>query len=123
MRMRPMIAIACVAMALMAPSRPAAARGDGFPGIERRPDRARTAATDRAPTGRPRVVAGAFLVGVLALSCGLWARDSGRRFAPWFVAGLLFNGLALMALYVVIRYEERAQCRAAGKVPRGWFEL
>jgi hypothetical protein len=69
------------------------------------------------------MIAGAFLLGVFALSCGLWARESGRRFAPWFVAGLIFGCGAPIALFIANRYEERQRCRAAGKMPGGWFEL
>ena len=52
--------------------------------------------------------ASGFWIGSIALYCALWARSTGRDFWLWLAGGLVFNVLALLAIWSTIDAEHKA---------------
>ena len=106
MHKRTMIGIALVTVAAMAPARAAMAQDDRLKKIEERLNvlEERTASANGPFDSIKTYIPGAFAILGIGLFCGLWARNSGRDFWLWFVAGLVFNLFALIA--VASRHEE-----------------
>ena len=60
-------------------------------------------------------IPGAYFILGIGLFCGLWARNSGRDFWLWCVAGLVFNIFALLAV-VLAKDKDDDTKRAAAKL-------
>jgi hypothetical protein len=125
MHKRIMVGIALVMFAVMAPARAVMAQDDRLKKIEARLSalEERTASAngsfENVKTYMPAAVA---ILGI-ALFCGLWARNSGRDFWLWFVAGLVFNLLVLIAIAVTHDEDQKAKKEAAKKAYKEALEL
>jgi len=125
MHKRIMIGIALVTFAMMAPARALMAQDDRLKKIEARlnaleeRNASANGSFDFVKTYMPAAVA---LLGI-ALFCGLWARNSGRDFWLWFVAGLVFNFLALIAVAITHDEDQKAKKEAAKKAYKEALDL
>ena len=65
----------------------------------------------------------AFEILGIGLFCGFWARNSGRDFWLWFVAGLVFNIFALLAVLFAHDKDQKAKRDAAKKASKEALDL
>jgi hypothetical protein len=114
MHKRIMIGIALATFAMIAPARALMAQDDRLKKIEERLNalEERTAAAhgpfDFIKTSIPL----AFPLLGIGLFCGLWARNSGRDFWLWFVAGVVFSLFALIAVGSAHDEDQKAKKKA-----------
>jgi hypothetical protein len=124
---RTMLGIALMTVAVMAPVPAVLAQNDRLQKIEERlnaleqRDTAASGSFDFIKTYGP--VAFPFLG--IALFCGLWARNSGRDFWLWFVAGLVFTIFALITVAITHAADEdqKAKKEAATKASNEALDL
>ena len=94
MHERTKIGIVLLSVVFMAQARPGMAQDERLQKIEQRLN----AVEGRVANANRAYIPAALAVLGLGLFCGLWARNSGRDFWLWFVAGLVFNVFALIAV-------------------------
>jgi hypothetical protein len=99
MHERTKIGIVLVSVVFMAQARPGVAQDERLQKIEQRLNAVEErVANANSSIGFIKAIPAALAVLGLGLFCGLWARNSGRDFWLWFVAGLVFNVFALIAV-------------------------
>jgi hypothetical protein len=117
MHKRTMIGIVLVSGIIMVQARLVLAQDERLQKIEQRLN----ALEDRvAPANKSfdfieAYIPGAYFILGIGLFCGLWARNSGRDFWLWCVAGLVFNIFALFAVVLAKDKDDDAK-RAAAKL-------
>jgi hypothetical protein len=124
MHKRTMIGIALVTLAVMAPAGAVMAQDDRLKKLEAR----LTAMEERVPAPDVsfeffKYLPVAFPILGIALFCGLWARNSGRDFWLWFVAGLVFSLFALIAVASTHEEDQKAKKEAAKKASKEVLDL
>ncbi len=112
---RTTIGVVLVSLAFAAQVRPVLAQDDRIQKIEQRLNalEQRVAAANNSFDFIKVYLPGAFAIVGIGLFCGLWARNSGRDFWLWFVAGLVFSLFALIAVLDAHEKDQKAKRNAA----------
>ena len=115
MRKQTLIGIALVAMALLAPTRAVRAQEDRLKKIENQLSalEQRISSTSGTFEFIQTYLPAALAILGIGLFCGLWARNSGRDFWLWFVAGLVFTIFALIAVANAHEEDKKAKKKVA----------
>jgi hypothetical protein len=119
------IGIVIVSIALMAHVRPVLGQDDRLQKIEQRLNvlEQRNGAASSPFDSIKSYIPGAFAIMGIGLFCGLWARNSGRDFWLWFVAGLVFNLFTLVAVADVHEKDKKVKRDAEKKTLKEALDL
>jgi hypothetical protein len=111
MHERTKIGIVLLSVVFMAQARPGMAQDERLQKIEQRLNalEERVANANGSSDFIKAYVPAAFGVLGVGLFCGLWARNSGRDFWLWFVAGLVFTVFALIAVLDAHERDKKAR--------------
>ena len=109
MHERTKIGIVLVSVVFLAEARPVVAQDEHLQKIEQRLNAVEErVANANSSFGFIAFIPAALAVLGLGLFCGLWARNSGRDFWLWFVAGLVFNVFTLIAIFDAHERDKKA---------------
>jgi hypothetical protein len=124
-RKRTTIGVVLVSLAFTAQVRPVLAQDDRPQKIEQRLNalEQRVAAGNSLFDFITGYLTAAFEIVGIGFFCGLWARNSGRDFWLWFVAGLVFNIFALFAVLFAHDKDQKAKRDAAKKASKEALDL
>jgi len=125
MNKRTMIRIALLSVVFMAQARPVLSQDGRLKKIEERLNalEQRGATANNSDDSIKGYVLAAFPILGIGLLCGLWARNSGRDFWLWFVAGLVFTLFALIAVLDAHEKDKKAKQDAAKKAFKDALDL
>ena len=113
MHERTKIGIVLVSVVFMAQARPGVAQDERLQKIEQRLNAVEErVANANNSIGFIKAIPAALAVLGLGLFCGLWARNSGRDFWLWFVAGVVFSLFALIAVGSAHDEDQKAKKKA-----------
>jgi hypothetical protein len=124
MHKRTMIGILLASVAWMALARDVRAQDDRIRKLEQRVKALEQRVSDAASPGgtvASHLSAALPLLGI-GLFCGLWARNTGRDFWLWFVAGVIFNIFTLIAVWSK-HEDDKAVKRAVEKTAKEAIDL
>jgi hypothetical protein len=122
---RSTIGVVLVALALAGQVRPALAQDDRIQKIEQRLNALEQRVVDANNSFDfiKVYLPAAFPIVGIGLFCGLWARNSGRDFWLWFVAGLVFSLFALIAVLDAHEKDKKAQRDTAKEASKEAMDL
>jgi hypothetical protein len=124
-RKRTTIGVVLVSLAFTAQLRPVLAQDDGHQKIEQRLNalEQQVAAANNSFDFIKVYLPAAFPIVGIGLFCGFWARNSGRDFWLWFLAGLVFNIFALIFVAGEHDKDQKAKRDAAKKASKEALDL
>ena len=125
MRKRTTIGIVLILLCITAQSRSVLAQDDRLQKIEQRLSalEQRTAAGNNSFDFIKGYLPVAFPIVGIGLFCGFWARNSGRDFWLWFVAGLVFTLFAVVAVADAHEKDQKAKREALKKASKEALDL
>jgi len=125
MRKRTTIGIVLICLGFMSQARPVLAQDDRLQKIEQRLNalEQRAAPANNSFDFIKGYLPAVFAIVGIGLFCGLWARNSGRDFWLWFVAGLVFTLFAVVAVADAHEKDQKAKREALKKASKEALDL
>jgi len=125
MNKRTMIRIVLLSVVFLGQARPVLSQDGRLNKIEERLNalEQRGATANNSHDSIKSYVFAAFAILGTGLFCGLWARNSGRDFWLWFVAGLVFTVFALIAVLEAHEKDKKTKKDAAKKASKETLDL